>query len=410
MEPRNYQSGASATPPAAPVSPSNGYPTNGDPMAPTPATQPGAFWFHQISEELRGILGAAGIAPSSSDLTQLLTALRSSGVFQTQAKLDRSSKAATTEFVQLALGNLSGFISFSASSSLTTGILGNLIQIGAATPVGQIFTLPSLGIVPSGYGYWITNSSSFAQQIKASGTELIIPDGFNSIYLQPGESCFIVSNYGGNWDALIQKNQGNLHGIASYSASAALNVSNLGSLIQIAQATTGSQVFTLPSLSVVPSGYGYWIVNLSGFAQQIKAAGTETILPVSANSFLLQPGESCFIGSNTGGNWNVFGAIVAITTAYYIGTDGYKADKINGLIEQWGTFTTSPSGFSSLTFPVAFPNEIFEITASVNSATGIAYSVSFNITGGTLAAVPVAVLTSANAFSSQQIRWSAKGK
>jgi hypothetical protein len=100
MDNRSYEAAAAGTPPAAPASPSSGYPTNGNPGS-TPATMPGAYWFHQLGEELRGIIAAAGITPSVSDLTQLLTALRSAGVFATQAASDNSTKVATTAWAKL---------------------------------------------------------------------------------------------------------------------------------------------------------------------------------------------------------------------------------------------------------------------------------------------------------------------
>lgn len=76
MNPREYLSGASATPPTAPSSPSVGYPTGGNPGTATPPTVPGPHWFHQISEELRGVIAAGGLVPNSADLTQLNTVLQ----------------------------------------------------------------------------------------------------------------------------------------------------------------------------------------------------------------------------------------------------------------------------------------------------------------------------------------------
>ena len=76
MDNRKFESAASATPPTAPASPSSGYPTNGNPGTGTPATLPGEFWFHKIGEELRAIITDAGLTPSDSNLTQLLTAIR----------------------------------------------------------------------------------------------------------------------------------------------------------------------------------------------------------------------------------------------------------------------------------------------------------------------------------------------
>jgi|SRR3990172_5859939 len=95
MDNRVWASGAAASPPTAPASPSVGYPSPGDPLTATPASKGGAFWFHQLGEELRAVLTAAGITPNHTVLTQLLTALRSAGVFTTPSLGDRTTKAAT---------------------------------------------------------------------------------------------------------------------------------------------------------------------------------------------------------------------------------------------------------------------------------------------------------------------------
>lgn len=76
MEPRNYESGAVGTAPTAPASPSNGYATDGNPSLGTPATRPGAHWYHKIGEELRAIIVAAGLTPSDSNIHQVLDAIQ----------------------------------------------------------------------------------------------------------------------------------------------------------------------------------------------------------------------------------------------------------------------------------------------------------------------------------------------
>ena len=73
---RIWKSGASGTPPVAPAVPSVGFPTQGNPVAGVPATTPGAWWFHMITEELRNVILAAGILPDGSDVGQLLVALQ----------------------------------------------------------------------------------------------------------------------------------------------------------------------------------------------------------------------------------------------------------------------------------------------------------------------------------------------
>lgn len=76
MDNRAWESGAAGSPPSAPGSPSVGYPTAGDPQTATPATKPGPYWFHQIGEELRAVLTAAGITPSTANNAQLLEAIQ----------------------------------------------------------------------------------------------------------------------------------------------------------------------------------------------------------------------------------------------------------------------------------------------------------------------------------------------
>jgi len=75
MDPRSYLAGAVGAPPAAPSSPSVGYPTNGNPLTPLDPTTPGAHYFYKLGEELRNIIVAAGLTPSDGNLSQLLAAL-----------------------------------------------------------------------------------------------------------------------------------------------------------------------------------------------------------------------------------------------------------------------------------------------------------------------------------------------
>ena len=72
---RAYASGASATPPTPPASPSTGYPTAGNPALALPPTKPGKYWYYMITEELRNVVSAAGLSPLQSDVTQILQAL-----------------------------------------------------------------------------------------------------------------------------------------------------------------------------------------------------------------------------------------------------------------------------------------------------------------------------------------------
>ena len=76
MDNRKWEADAIVSPPTAPVSPSDGYPTNGDPLSAQNATEPGAWWFHAIGEELRALIIEGGLTPDISTLTQLRDAVK----------------------------------------------------------------------------------------------------------------------------------------------------------------------------------------------------------------------------------------------------------------------------------------------------------------------------------------------
>ncbi|MHB1053464.1 MAG: gp53-like domain-containing protein [Thiobacillus sp.] len=73
---RVFESGAAAAPPGQPATPSTGYPTAGNPQTAVPATKPGPWWYHMVTEELRAVVAAAGIIPTHTDVGQLSTAIR----------------------------------------------------------------------------------------------------------------------------------------------------------------------------------------------------------------------------------------------------------------------------------------------------------------------------------------------
>lgn len=73
---RIYASGASATPPSVPASPSSGYPTAGNPGASVPATKPGEYWYYMITEEIRKVISDAGLTPAGGNVSQLSAAIQ----------------------------------------------------------------------------------------------------------------------------------------------------------------------------------------------------------------------------------------------------------------------------------------------------------------------------------------------
>lgn len=75
MERYNRAAGAAAAP-SAPSAPTNKYFTEGNPGGGVAATQPGPWWFHMMTEEMRKVITDAGLTPDHTDLTQLSAAIQ----------------------------------------------------------------------------------------------------------------------------------------------------------------------------------------------------------------------------------------------------------------------------------------------------------------------------------------------
>lgn len=93
---RAFSSGASGTPPSAPGSPSTGYATSGNPGTGTPATKPGAYWYHMVTEELRALIVAAGLTPDHTNTSQIAQAVQAMIAAGAANDYKASVRAATT--------------------------------------------------------------------------------------------------------------------------------------------------------------------------------------------------------------------------------------------------------------------------------------------------------------------------
>lgn len=72
---RYWKTAPAGAPPTAPVTPSPGYPSPGNPGAGIPASRPGAWWYHMVTEELRQAIVNAGLTPDYTNVGQLSQAI-----------------------------------------------------------------------------------------------------------------------------------------------------------------------------------------------------------------------------------------------------------------------------------------------------------------------------------------------
>lgn len=156
MDNRLFDSSAQPAPPSVPASPSAGFPTDGDPQGAVPATIPGAYWLHQIGEELRAILTATATVPTSAELNQVATALQTGKLNSVVAggTADAITASLALPVVALAAG-MPFYLRASAANATTTPTFTPNSGTIAAKTIVKGNNLPlTLGDI-SGAGHWL---------------------------------------------------------------------------------------------------------------------------------------------------------------------------------------------------------------------------------------------------------------
>lgn len=118
---KGFANGVVGAAPALPDSWETGYPTDGDPLAPTEPTIPGAYWFHMIAESLERVITQAGLVPDPENLDllkQAITALAfSPATIADQVAGTATGKAVTPAVQKHHLLHPKKFIRFAGRSS-----------------------------------------------------------------------------------------------------------------------------------------------------------------------------------------------------------------------------------------------------------------------------------------------------
>lgn len=228
--------------------------------------------------ELVAVIQAAGLTPSNATLNQLLLALRSAGVFATPPQFDSTTKAATTAFVQRALGNMQTTL-YAASTTLMAADAGKAVLLAT---VGTVMTLPLLSSVPLGSVFRFVNvTSNGAGSVVRQGSDVIYfgSTTLPSVAVNGGESLDVVAHATG-WVAI-----GGSMSLAYASSSFGSSLATSGYLklpsgviVQwgtVPKTTSASVAVTWPI--AFPNGFGRCVASFGGAAN--PAAGVSTGTP-----------------------------------------------------------------------------------------------------------------------------------
>ena len=170
-----------------------------------------ASWGNQITDEVISVLLAAGILPSETSSDQLLSALNAryikksgdtmAGALETitPPQFDTSKKAVNAEFVQRALGNLSGSYVQAGNYTLPALALGRWTQPSDNATI----TLPtpiSIGAPEGSTVTFMIGVRSGVSFVAGSGCTLGIGKlNLTSYSTAPGETITIVAQSGTQW-------------------------------------------------------------------------------------------------------------------------------------------------------------------------------------------------------------------
>jgi hypothetical protein len=132
--------------------------TNGNAVAGVPATDLEDAWFDHVQEEIANVIEAGGIAIDAASRSQLLTALRSAGVFQTPATGDRSTKVATT---QMFANEFAASLGGSGHQKIAGGFILQWGQASSSSSADTTVTFP-IAFPIACYGVFLTPNSNGA--------------------------------------------------------------------------------------------------------------------------------------------------------------------------------------------------------------------------------------------------------
>jgi hypothetical protein len=174
----------------------NGQFVDEDPIAGKPGSLIPATWGNSVTQEILNVVQAAGLTPNESSNTQLLAALRSPTLFTTAPQFDGGRSAATSEFVQRALGSYASARGISAATQLTQTDVG--CSIGLGGNVAYTVTLPDAVSVPNGATISLHCRNSAPVTVASKTGAQISPQGayLASIVINNGESANFVRESG----------------------------------------------------------------------------------------------------------------------------------------------------------------------------------------------------------------------
>jgi hypothetical protein len=181
----------------------------------------------------------------------------------------------------------------------------------------------------------------------------------------------------------------------------------LTDLPKIIAVQANGQTVTLPPVTDAHIGAVQRLFVYPGTSNTITVAapaGQQVSTPMSLSSSVAVSanGFTDFVWEGTATqHWEVSGAGVMDKIPAFgasLAPTGYQKLP-SGLIVQWGGFTTSSSGYTTWTFPIAFPSRPLHVFAQPQLSNNTQVTTGVNLAGYTASGVPVASLANGASYS-----------
>jgi hypothetical protein len=315
----------------------------------------------------------------------------------TAVQFDSSNSIATTGFVKRTGVEYSSFSTLSVSTNLSAIHVGGLHSFSSTTPISAV--LPRTTDIPQAATITLICAGTGGLNVVAAAGDVVFTSNgtSGSLVMALGDSAEFIRlenqwrliggtlalRYAGvmagaffnssqKFDSstrlatteFVQNSLGNYSNVNIFTSSTSLMSTHFGRLLLL-NAATPMKVTLPPSVSGV-NGATIVLRNVGSAPATIVTSGSDQIATIATNplpAIVIQPGSSLdlvlqgvsYYASGTAAL--KFSSELAFNTA----ETGF-AKQPSGMIEQWGTGVTDADGYVYLTFPVAFPTAMRNIS------------------------------------------------
>lgn len=360
----------------------------------------------------------------------------------TPPQFDSTTKLATTEYVQRALGSYSGQVNYAGDQVLTVDDVGRLVNF----PQASIATLPLASTAVPGAVITIGSSLSGSVTVKPQGADtltnllttpgpFIIPKGTLGVFrrllggsgwsFDSGDASLRFSPALSSWETkppftkdkslatteFVQKALGSFATARGVNASTVLTLDDVGASIGLGG--LAAYTVTLPHVDDVPSGAAIGLHCRNGVGVTVASKTGSQISPQGAflSQITMAAGESALLVKESS-VWCVYGSAALKYSSQFaasLGTNGYQKLP-SGDIEQWGLVVSVSAGSDTvITLPVALsevPNNIQLTYANFTNGESVGSSPVLQARNSTKGSITVRNLLNGNA----SFFWRVRGK